>query len=73
MLRCIDVINLISKNSLFTEHKESMGKATRNKELALIILAQFHHYIFTESLAAPAQINGNIQNLAFDNTYQLSL
>ena len=50
-----------------------MGKAAGNKELTLVLLAQLHADVLAECRRRTAQVDRDIQYLAFYDTYQFGL
>ena len=69
----IEICTFIGKNCSIRKNIESMGKAFWNIELILFFSIKNHTIVFSESLAAFSQINGNIINTAFKSTHKLSL
>ena len=50
-----------------------MGKATGNKELTLVLVAQLHHDVLAKRRTRLADIDSHVEHLALDDTYQLCL
>ena len=73
MGRSIDIIYLVGEDGLVAQHQKTMGKATGNKELPLVVLAQLYHNMLSECCRVLAQVNGHIQHASFDDPYQLGL
>ena len=72
-LRCIEVIALILKNRCFTQYGKTMGKTTWNKELAMIILGQFHSHMLAIGRRTLANIHSHIEHGTLHAAHQLRL
>lgn len=71
--RMIEFITLILKHSCFTQYSKTMSKATRHKELAMIIFRQFHSHMLTISGTAFTNIHRNIKHGSFDTSNKFAL
>ena len=69
----IELIALILEHSSFAEHGKAMGKTTRDKELAMIILGQFHSHMFAIGRRTLANIHSHIQHGTLHAAHQLAL
>ena len=72
-LRMIELIALILEHGSFAEYGKTMGKTTWNKELAMIILRQFHRHMLTVCWRTLTDIHGYIQYSPFHTSHQLAL
>ena len=70
---CIGVIHLVSKDRLIAQHQKTMCKSTGDKELALIVFAEFHHHVFAKGRTGFADIHSHIEHTPFDHPYELGL
>ena len=69
----IEVITLVLENGCFRENCETMGKALRNEELAMIVFCQFYCHMLAISRRAIADVNCYIKHSTFYAAYQLAL
>lgn len=69
----IEIVALILEDSVFTQHGESMCKAFRDEELAMILSTETHSHMFAECRRIGANINSDIEYLAADHAHQLAL
>lgn len=47
-LRSIDIVHLISENSLIAQYEEAVSKAAGNEELTLVLVAQLYCHMLTK-------------------------
>ena len=64
-LRMIELIALILEHGSFAENGKTMGKTTWNKELAMIILGQFHSHMLAIGRRTLANIHSHIEHGTF--------
>ena len=50
-----------------------MCKSTGDKELALIVFAEFHHHVFAKGRTGFADIHSHIEHTPFDYPYEFGL
>ena len=72
-LRMIELIALILEYSSFAEYGKAMGKTTWNKELAMIILGQFHSHMLAIGRRTLANIHSHIEHGTLHAAHQLRL
>ena len=69
----VELITLILENSSLAQNCEAMGKASWNKELAMIVLSKFNCYMLAIGGRSFANINGDIKNCPLYDSYQFAL
>lgn len=69
----IIVVTFVLKDSHIAEDCETMGEASWNKELMMIVFCQFHGCMFAICRRAFANVNSYIKDFPFDTTYKLGL
>ena len=72
-LRAIEVVALILEDGRLAEHAEAMGKAARNKELAIVLGRKLHGYMLAERRRAFAYVDSHVEYIAFHHTHELAL
>ena len=72
-LRVIEVVALVLEHCRFRQYSKTVGEASRNKELAVVVLCQLYGNVLTVCLATLADINSHVKDGAFHATYQLAL
>ena len=72
-LRCVEIVAFVLEHSCLAQHRKSVRKSMGDKELAVIVLRQFHGDVLAVCRTAFANVNGDIQNCALDAPYQFAL
>ena len=72
-LRMIELVALVLENGGFGENGEAMGETPRNKELTMIVFCQFYCYMLAECRRAFTDINGNVEDCAFNTAHEFAL
>ena len=72
-LRMIELIALILEHGSFAEYGKAMGKTTWNKELAMIILGQFHSHMLAIGRRTLANIHSHIKHGTLHAAHQVRL
>ena len=71
-LRMIEVVALVLEYRSLRKNSEAMGETSGNKELAMIILCQFHGNMLSVSRGAFMNIHGYIKHSTFYTSHQLT-
>ncbi len=69
----IVVIAFVLEYGDVTEDGEAVGKASRNEELAMVVFGQFYCYVLAVGRRAFADVDGYVEDCAFDATDELGL
>ena len=69
----IELITLILEHGCFAQYGKAVGKAFGNKELAMIVLSQFHSHMLAVGWTTFANIDSHIKDCAFDAAHQFAL
>lgn len=72
-LRAVIIVTLVLEFSFRAQQGESVGEASRNKELSLVFVGELHSNVFAECGRAFAQIHRYIKNAAFHHPHKLGL
>ena len=72
-LRMVEFVTLILEYSRLAKHRKAVCKALRDKELTMILLAQFYSDMLSIGWTALTDINSNIEHSTFNATHQLAL
>ncbi len=63
----IDVVHLVCEDGFLAQYEESVGKAAWDKELALVVFAQFHSHVFAEGRRALTYVD-SLTSFACENS-----
>ena len=69
----IELITLVLEHGGLAQHGEAMGEATRDEELAMIVLGEFHRHVFAKGRRTLADINCHIEHRTLHATHQFAL
>ena len=72
-LRCVIIIAFILEHSFFREHGESVCKAFRHEELAVVVFCKFDCYVLSVGRRAFADVDRHVKDTAFDDAYEFCL
>lgn len=67
------VVALVLEYSLRAEHGKAMRETFRDKKLEMVLLGEFHSYVFSVCRASLADIKGDIQDSAPDTSDKFAL
>ena len=67
------VIALVLEDGLLTQHGKTMGKATGDEELAVVLGTELHGYVLAEGGGPLADIHRYVEHPALDTANQLAL
>ena len=69
----IELITLVLEDSCFGENGKAVSKAPWNKELTMIVFCQFHCHMLSECRGALTDVNGYVEDSAFDAAHEFAL
>jgi hypothetical protein len=69
----IEIIALVLEDHLIGKDAESMGETPGDKELQMVLTAEFHGYMHAECGTSPADVDDNVEHPAFEDPYELAL
>ena len=72
-LGMIELITLVLEDSGSGENGKAVSKATRDKKLTMIVFCQFYCYVLTKCRGAFADVNGYIEDSAFNAAHEFAL
>lgn len=72
-LGMIELIALVLEDGGLAQHGKAMGKASRYKELAVIVFRQLYGDMLPEGGRALADVNGYIEHGTLDTAHELAL
>ena len=72
-LRMVEFVTLILEYSRLAKHRKAVCKAFRDKELTMILLAQFYSDMLSIGWTALTDIDGHIEHFPPDATHQFAL
>ena len=72
-LGMVEVVALVLENGNITQYGKSMGEATGDEELAVVVLAELYGYMLTIGGRSLADVDNDIEHPALDTTHNLAL
>lgn len=69
----IEIVALVLEDDFIAQYAESVGKASWNEELAVIVFGQFHSYMLSESGRTLSDVHRHVEYRTLDDSYQLAL
>lgn len=71
--RGVDVVDFVLEAGSVAEHKEAVGHAAGNEELAAVFMAELHHDVAPQRGRAAAQVDGDVDDAALRHPDELGL
>ena len=72
-LRMVELIALVLEDGSLAEYGEAMGEALRDEELTVVVFGEFNGNVLTVGRGAFANVNGYVQDGAFDTANEFAL
>lgn len=72
-LGVVELVTLVLEDGGLAEYGEAVGEALRDEELAMVVFGEFYSYVLTVGWGAFANVNGYIQDGAFDTANKFAL
>ena len=72
-LGSIEVVALVLEDDFGGEHAESVGEASGDEELAVVVFGQLNRHVLAEGGGAFADVYRHIEHGTLDHPYQLAL
>ena len=71
--RMIDIVTLVAEDRIIAQHKETVSKTTRDKELAVVLGRENHALPLPVCLATGTQVNTDIEHSSLNNPDEFAL
>lgn len=72
-LGVVELVTLVLEDGGLAEYGEAMGEALRDEELAMVVFSEFYGDVLTVGWGTFADVNGYIQDGAFDAANEFAL
>ena len=72
-LGVVELVTLVLEYGGLAEYGKTVGEALRDEELAMVVFGEFYSYVLTVGWGAFADVNGYIQDSAFDTANEFAL
>ena len=72
-LRVVELVALVLEDGGLAEYGEAVGEALRDEELAVVVFGEFYGDVLTVGWGAFTDVNGYVQDGAFDATNEFAL
>ena len=69
----IEIVAFVLENGYLTEDGETVGETSWNEELEVVVFGQFYGYVLAICRGAFADIDGYVEDCAFDTADELGL
>ena len=72
-LRMIELVALVLEDGGLGENGEAMSESSWDKKLTMIVFCQFHCHMLSECRGAFADVNGYVEDCAFNAAHEFAL
>ena len=72
-LGVVELVTLVLEDGGLAQYSETVGEALRDEELAMVVFGEFYGDVLTVGWGTFADVNGYIQDSAFDTANEFAL